>query len=67
MDMKELRASTGLSQDKFSAYFGIPPSTLRKWEQGVRKPPEYVTAMVARLIKADGMEKGKEANQYDRT
>lgn len=40
--IKSIRASTGLSQAKFSAAFGIQCRTLEKWESGDRKPPDYV-------------------------
>ena len=33
-----IRAKMHLSQDKFSAAFGISPATLRNWEQGRRQP-----------------------------
>lgn len=36
--VRAIRAKTGLSQDKFAKAFGVSASTLRKWEQGQRKP-----------------------------
>lgn len=38
IDAKAVRAATGLSQDKFAAWCGISPGTLRNWEQGRRQP-----------------------------
>lgn len=38
VDVKAARTKLGLSQDKFAAAFKISPSTLRKWEQGDRRP-----------------------------
>jgi putative transcriptional regulator len=38
VDVKAARKKLGLSQDKFAAAFRISPSTLRKWEQGIRHP-----------------------------
>lgn len=46
MTIKQLRESTGLSQSKFAEKFHIPIGTLQHWEQGVRKPPEYVMYMI---------------------
>lgn len=46
MTIKELRESTGLSQSKFAEKYHIPVGTLQHWEQGVRKPPEYVVYML---------------------
>ena len=39
MTIRQLRKSTGLSQSKFSAYFGIPTATLQDWEHERRTPP----------------------------
>lgn len=47
MDIKSLRHATELSQREFSDRFGIPLGTLRNWEQGISKPPEYVYSMIA--------------------
>ena len=35
---RKIRASYGLSQEKFARLLGISVSTLRNWEQGRRKP-----------------------------
>lgn len=48
--IKELRDSTGLTQKEFAKVFGIPISTLRKWEQGENSPASYVVRMIARLL-----------------
>ena len=45
-----LRKTTGLSQAKFAAQFGIPVATLRDWEQGRRNPPSYVESMLTRAV-----------------
>lgn len=36
--VKHARAQLGMSQDAFAKAFGVSASTLRKWEQGQRKP-----------------------------
>ena len=51
--MKELRAKTGLSQQKFGMLFRIAAINISNWEQGVTKPPEYVIYMIERLIEVD--------------
>lgn len=56
MTIKELRESTGLSQAQFAEKFHIPVGTLQHWEQGVRKPPEYVLYMLSVLIEKDKKE-----------
>ena len=49
MDIKELRTSSGLSQNQFAARWGIPVRTLQQWEQGRSAPPDYVVNMIERL------------------
>lgn len=50
MSIREMRGRTGLTQKAFSELFGIPVSTLRKWEQGEASPPEYVVRLLARIL-----------------
>lgn len=51
--MKQMRASTGLSQQKFGMLFKISAINIANWEQGVTKPPEYVVYMMERLLELD--------------
>ena len=46
MTIKELRTRTGMSQSQFAKYFNIPPSTLKKWEQGQRLCPSYLLDLI---------------------
>ena len=50
VNIRELRDKTGLTQKAFSELYGIPVSTLRKWEQGESSPPDYVIRLLARSI-----------------
>lgn len=50
MLIRELRDATGMSQTEFAAAYGIPVSTLRKWEQGEATPAEYVVRLIARTL-----------------
>ena len=50
MNIKEIRKTTGLSQSKFADMFGIPVSTLRKWEQGEASPAPYIVDMLIKLL-----------------
>ncbi|MCR4781709.1 MAG: helix-turn-helix domain-containing protein [Lachnospiraceae bacterium] len=50
MNIKEIRLKTGLSQSQFAKKYHIPVGTLQHWEQGVRKPPEYVVYMLNLLL-----------------
>lgn len=38
VDVKDIRAKLGMSQNEFASAFGISVSTLRHWERGDRKP-----------------------------
>lgn len=46
MNIKELRAASGMSQSEFAKYFGIPKHTLQNWEQGQRKCPDYLLELI---------------------
>ena len=41
-----LRLSTGMKREDFANYFHIPLGTVRDWEQGKRKMPEYVYELI---------------------
>ncbi|MBR6270742.1 MAG: acetyltransferase [Lachnospiraceae bacterium] len=49
-NIKKLRAITGQTQKAFAENYGIPLSTLRKWEQNESAPPEYVEKLIARTL-----------------
>lgn len=49
-EIRELRESTGMTQKAFAAMYGIPISTLRKWEQGEASPAPYVVKLLARSL-----------------
>lgn len=51
--IKEIRQSTGLSQQKFGDLLNIPKRTLQDWEQGLRQCPEYVVELIAYRVKHD--------------
>lgn len=38
IDVKNIRAKVGMSQNEFASSFGISVSTLRHWERGDRSP-----------------------------
>ena len=50
IEIRELRDASGLTQKAFSELYGIPVSTLRKWEQGESSPPGYVIRLLARSL-----------------
>lgn len=52
--IKELRNTTQMSQSRFAAYLGIPVANIQHWEQGVTTPPNYLVALISRVMKYDG-------------
>lgn len=55
--IKEIRARTSLSQEKFSQKYKIPKRTIEDWETGRREPPGYVIYLLERVVKEDFKEK----------
>ena len=52
--IKELRSTTKMSQNGFASYLGIPVANIQHWEQGVTTPPNYLVALISRVMKNDG-------------
>ena len=46
VDVRAIRAATGLSQAKFSELLSIEVATLRNWEQGRREPTGAARALL---------------------
>lgn len=65
MSIKELREKTGLSQSKFAEYLNISVRTVQYWEQGKRKPPEYVTELIEYKLRNEGMIKERSEKQHE--
>ena len=57
MTIKELRQQTGLSQSAFAKYFEIPLRTVQDWEQGKRKPPEYLVKLMIYKLEKEKLNK----------
>ena len=55
-EIKELRNKTGMSQREFASQYGIPLSTLRKWEQGEAKPAPYIVNLIADKLRSESKE-----------
>lgn len=53
MTIQQLRTSTGLSQSRFSAYFGILTFTLQNWEHERRTPPSYIIERMERILELE--------------
>lgn len=57
MNCKEIRALTGLSQQKFADKYRIPKRTIENWESGKAIPPEYVMELLERAVREDFSDK----------
>ena len=53
VEIKDIRKLSKLSQPQFAKKYGIPLSTLRKWEQGQRKCPQYVLDLLEFKVRKD--------------
>ena len=52
IDVKNIRANIGMSQNEFANAFGISVSTLRHWERGDRKPRGSALVLLNVVAKA---------------
>ena len=52
MDVKEIRESTGRTQEAFAQMIGASLSTIRSWEQGKRHPTGTARVLLG-MLKAD--------------
>lgn len=50
MMIKEHRQAAGLTQEEFSKLFEIPLDTVKNWDSGRRKPPEWVEKLIAEKL-----------------
>ena len=48
-DIRAIRESVGLSQDRFAALIHVKASTLRNWEQGRRSPSGAAAALLTAI------------------
>lgn len=53
IEVRKLRDETGLSQNRFAAYFGIPCQTYQQWERKERTPSPYIPQMMDYIIKLE--------------
>ena len=55
MNIKELRAATGMSQKAFGEYFGIPHRTVQNWEGGQNKCQPYLLELMQYKLEKEGV------------
>ena len=51
VNVREVRTNMGLSQAQFATKFGLPPATLRNWEQGRSRPDAPTRVLLAVIAK----------------
>jgi putative transcriptional regulator len=51
IDERKVRTKMGLSQTEFATKFGLPPATLRNWEQGRSRPDAPTRVLLAVIAK----------------
>jgi putative transcriptional regulator len=51
VDVRKIRTKMGLSQAQSATKFGLPPATLRNWEQGRARPDAPTRVLVAEIAK----------------
>lgn len=64
--IKYLRALTGMKREDFANYLHIPLNTVRDWEQGKRKMPDYVYELIEYKVSRELLanEEGNNAQDY---
>lgn len=53
MTIKEMRTLLGISQAGFAKMYGMSTRAVERWENGSRKCPDYVMALLERAVKQD--------------
>ena len=53
MDIREMRTRLGDTQSEFASRYNIPFRTVQNWENGLRKPPEYIMTLLENRIRED--------------
>lgn len=53
MEIREMRIMLGETQSEFAERYNIPFRTVQNWENGVRKPPVYITRLLEQCVHSD--------------
>lgn len=61
--VRYLRLLTGMKREDFANYLHIPLGTVRDWEQGKRKMPDYVYELIEYKVSKEGLI--KKENEID--
>ena len=55
MTFKELRKLSGMTQQKFSEYFGIPRRTIEDWDSGKRVCTNYLIDLMEYKLRKENI------------
>lgn len=55
MNIKSLREASGMTQQAFADYFGIPKRSIENWEGGQRKCPDYLLNLMTYKLINEGI------------
>lgn len=53
--IKTLREASGMTQQAFADYFGIPKRSIENWEGEQRKCPEYLFNLMKYKLEKEGI------------
>lgn len=53
MTVKDLRTASGMTQQAFGDYFGIPMRSIQNWEGGQRECPTYLLELMKYKLKKE--------------
>lgn len=54
--IKALREETGMTRKDFAEHLEIPLRTMEDWEQGRRRPPEYIPRLISYQLKFEKLQ-----------
>lgn len=63
--IRKIREQTGLSRKDFSIHVGIPLRTMKDWEAGRRRPPEYVPRLIEYQLKYEQLIEKTQSEEQD--
>lgn len=50
-----MRTASGMTQQAFAGYFGIPKRSIENWEGGKRECPDYLLSLVRYKLEREGL------------
>ena len=60
MNSRRIRGMLGVSRTEFSRRYGIPVRTLENWDNGKNSPPDWILALLERVVREDAEKEDEE-------